>query len=58
MLQFVQKYIINKRKGLINKRKPEEMVCYSIGVYCMVCIAPPPKSGDAKGVIVMSNRII
>ena len=32
MLQFVQKYIINKRKGLINKRKPEEMVCYYIGV--------------------------
>ena len=31
MLQFVQKYIINKRKGLINNQKPGEMVCYSIG---------------------------
>jgi len=31
MLQFVQKYIINKRKGLINISKPGEMVCYSIG---------------------------
>jgi hypothetical protein len=40
MLQFVQKYIINKRKGLINKRKPEEKVCYSIGVICYAYPCP------------------
>ena len=48
MLQFVQKYIINKRKGLINISKPGEMVCYSIGAFDYTYPCPAAS---------MSNRI-
>lgn len=44
MSQNVQKYIINKRKGFINKRKPEEKVCYYIGSFGYTYPCPAAES--------------
>jgi hypothetical protein len=59
MLQFVQKIYRKVCKISKNQEKRFDIVMFYIERFgVVVCLSPPPKSGDAKGVIVMSDRII